>query len=223
MVNQIYRNGILPKKPLDGDGFTRIQGLKIYHGEYVIPKSAYTYSDMPSDCSDTPDGNVIIHKDDSDPNTGNCIFIHPPHGSEVEYRAENGMNYSISLNLAELATSASGCIFCSILYRGVHSQREFWILRWAMSQWMSTHTLEDLQACDSEMPWIQTFADEVVHSKKIDEKEILLQISFPKGCPYVGVHLMVAAHPMATNTRRRPLLDIEFYTVPGSFEFSLCS
>lgn len=36
MLNQIYRNGLLPKKTLDGDGYTRMHGSKNYYREYVL-------------------------------------------------------------------------------------------------------------------------------------------------------------------------------------------
>jgi hypothetical protein len=35
MSNQIYRNGFLSKKTLDGDGYTCMQGSKNYYREYV--------------------------------------------------------------------------------------------------------------------------------------------------------------------------------------------
>ena len=35
MSNQIYRNGLLSKKTLDGDGYTRMKGSKNYYREYV--------------------------------------------------------------------------------------------------------------------------------------------------------------------------------------------
>jgi hypothetical protein len=62
------------------------------------------------------------------------------------------MNYAVDLTLAQLVTGANTCGFCSILYQGIQSQREFWILKWAMCRWMDTHTYEDLQATESNMP-----------------------------------------------------------------------
>lgn len=82
---------------------------------------------------------------------------------------------------------------------------------------MDTHTYEDLQAAES-MPWIRTFAKEVVYGKAIDESEVFLYISFPKGRPYVGVHMMVKPNPRTRNKRRRPLGDVELYTTPGRFK-----
>lgn len=36
MANQIYRNGILTKKTLDGDGVIRMKGSNNYYREYVL-------------------------------------------------------------------------------------------------------------------------------------------------------------------------------------------
>lgn len=84
---------------------------------------------------------------------------------------------------------------------------------------MDTHTYEDLQSNGSDMPWIRDFGDQVIHGKDIDEDEVSLYIYFPKGHSYVGVHMMVKPHPLATNERRRQLVDIELYTTPGQSMF----
>lgn len=35
MVNQIYRNGLLTKKTIDGDGYIRMHSSQNYYREYV--------------------------------------------------------------------------------------------------------------------------------------------------------------------------------------------
>lgn len=37
MVNQVYRNGFLTKKTIDGDRLIRMEGSKNYYPEYVEP------------------------------------------------------------------------------------------------------------------------------------------------------------------------------------------
>lgn len=86
---------------------------------------------------------------------------------------------------------------------------------------MDTHTYQELQAAESDMPWIQAFSDEVVHGKEINESGVFLYIAFPKRHPYVDVHMMVEPHPQVTNKRRRPLVDVELYTAPGQLKLVL--
>ena len=40
MVNQIYRNGLLTKKTIDGDGYIRMHGSENYYREYVNTRSS---------------------------------------------------------------------------------------------------------------------------------------------------------------------------------------
>ncbi|KAL8660125.1 MAG: hypothetical protein Q9202_006781 [Teloschistes flavicans] len=92
MVNQIYRNGFLTKKTIDGDRLTRMEASKNYY---------------PDTRSATPEGGLIIYRYDTSLHLGSCkTFAHPPYGSSREYRGEKGRDYYVNLTLAELAGGA---------------------------------------------------------------------------------------------------------------------
>ncbi|KAJ5414122.1 hypothetical protein N7509_000749 [Penicillium cosmopolitanum] len=95
--------------------------------------------------TNTPRGSIIIHRDDEDPNPGNCVtFIHPAYGSEIEYRGEKDADYHASISLSKLHSGIKSCGFCAVLYEGVQSKRYMWILSWARFQWLNSHSSDGI-------------------------------------------------------------------------------
>ena len=160
----------------------------------------------------------MIHRDDAELYFGSCqAFAHPPYGSDREYRGEKGQDYSADLTLARLAAGAEDCGFCSILYQGIQLKRRFWILKWARFQWIDSQNGCNVPEAEIQQPWIKDYWDHIQCGKSINEKEVFLNIKFPRGHPYVDVHMMVAPSHLHQSSRRRALIDLEFYTAPGTF------
>jgi hypothetical protein len=171
----------------------------------------------------TRNGSLIIHRDDHDPYPGTCAtFIHPPRGDNIEYRGEDDANYMVHVSLHELRAGANACGFCSLLVRGIDSQKKQWILVWSKYQWMDRSNGLISDEDRSDMPWIAAYFEEIARSKAIDEKELTLSIIFPKGRPYVEVSIAIDPDPRIERTRRtqivlnRVLQRTEFYTSPGT-------
>ena len=143
--------------------------------------------------------------------------MHPPYGSDREYRGEKGSDYAAYITLAKLAAGAEDCGFCSILFQGIQLKREFWILQWAKFQWIDVQVDGYFGETEMQQPWIEKYWDHIQHGKAIDEEEVQLSIKFPKGHPYVHVHMMVPPSKIHDNSRRRPIEDLEFYNALGTF------
>ncbi len=155
---------------------------------------------------------------------GSCkAFAHPPYGSAREYRGEKGHDYAAKLTLAKLAAGAGDCGFCSILHQGIQLQRKFWILKWAKIQWINSRTDHNFVEAEEQQPWIENYWDYIQGGKSINEEEMFLYIKFLKGHPYVHVHLIVAPPPLDQKSRGRTIVELEFYTAPGTFTYSFIS
>lgn len=110
-----------------------------------------------------------------------------------EYRGEKGHAYAVNLTLAKFAAGAEDCGFCSILRQGIQLQGKFWILKWAANiQWINSRTDHNFVKVEEQQPWIENHWNYIQDEKSIDEEEMFLYIKFPKGHPYVHVHLHVA-------------------------------
>ncbi|KAL8687117.1 MAG: hypothetical protein Q9218_006622, partial [Villophora microphyllina] len=199
MVNQVYRNGLIAKKTIDRDHYIRMQGSKNYYREYV-------------------DGGLVVHRDDTHLHLGSCkTFAHPPYGSNREYRGEKGQDYNVRLTLAELATGTDDCGFCTILYQGIQDNRKFWILKWARIKWIDSHPHSNPAEAGEKQPWFEEYWSFIQGEQSVNEEEISLFLKFPKGHPYVDVHMNMAPfHFAPENALREPIADLEYYTTPGA-------
>ncbi|KAH8669050.1 heterokaryon incompatibility protein-domain-containing protein [Xylariales sp. PMI_506] len=173
MVSQIYRNGLMPKKKsIDGSGTTRMHGSRKYWRD-----SRAT----------TPNGAIIIHRDDPDPHPGTCdIFIHPPYGLTQQYRGERDTPHIGSTSLARLAAGSTECDFCSIIYRGVYQREFLWRERLVLRKWLDSHPDHDSRLAEETEPWQSHYGDD------INEDDVRVNVVFPNGKQPLSVHLVVA-------------------------------
>ncbi|KAF2188653.1 hypothetical protein K469DRAFT_84555 [Zopfia rhizophila CBS 207.26] len=217
MVNQIYRYGIMSKKTIDGSGTARMHGSRKYWRNSRIT---------------TPDGALIIHRDDSDPHPNNCdAFIHPSCGSKERYRGENGSAYTALVPLAKLAVSATNCAFCSILYQGLYLRRYIWSTGWARYQRITSHQGYDPVEAEEQQPWTVQYKDEIEPGKEINEDKVGVNVTFPKSqkCLIVRIDILDQSAPhhspsepkttedirktLENNDPSRKMGELEFYTV----------
>jgi hypothetical protein len=154
---------------------------------------------------------------------GNCAhFIHPPRGSEVQYRAEKDHAYTFRCNLSRLKDAAEACGFCSILYQGICSMRRFWIINWARYRWLDSTEAEITSDIYAQQPWFGEYLDEINGAADIDESTIQLYVTFPKDASYVSIMLQIEPSANFGGERMRQLSEIEFYGDPGMVCRRLC-
>ncbi|KAI4234973.1 MAG: hypothetical protein LQ352_008140 [Teloschistes flavicans] len=196
----------------------RALARRIYdENRYYVPiASGMVNQDLRITIQTTPEGGLIIYRYDTSLHLGSCnTFAHPPYGSSREYRGEKGRDYYVNLTLAELAGGASECGFCFTLYQGIQNNKTFWINKWSRIKWIDSHPNSNIRETEAMKPWFEEYWPYFQGEKSVSEEEIFLHVTFPKGHPYVDVHMNMAPFHFAdAEARRLPIAHLEYYTAP---------
>jgi hypothetical protein len=202
MESWISRNGLLPKKTTDGTRWIRM--TKNYPGgESVYRRNPRTHS---------PSGSRIIHRDDEDPVPGKCsTFIHPPLGSELEYRNEDlsESGYHVETTLARLITGSKNCEFCCILLQGIYEFWDDWKPKWNELRWIENQFVQYRHMVD-DIP-------DVFPEAEVEEEVMIVYVAFGKRKKHLHVILYVPPISYAGVSRRERVSELDFYTGEGKW------
>ena len=165
----------------------------------------------------TPDGELTVHDERVDSNLDACPTVrHPPYGSREVDKDNNERPFRVIVGLAELAFGAESCGFCTILYQGVNSHRESWIVEWASCRWLESHPECNFDEVFQQEPWLDAYNDEINSGKAIDENDLSLILDFSTESHTVDVQLTMAEHVTPRANTILTLAMLEFYSTIGT-------